>query len=105
MITKKNSKLIAEIIGEQYMKISMEAFQSNEKLMTKLLANRRLPEPGWSDQQIESLLQQLSLMDANNYPSLCGIGEREGRIFSNTVKKRNFYMGHGIGRSGFISAI
>jgi len=44
-------------------------------------------------------------MDSNNYIGLCGIGEREGRIYSNVTKKRNFYMGHGIGRSGHITAI
>jgi len=39
-------------------------------------------------------------MDTNNYDNKIGVGEREGRIFSKIVEKRNFYMGHGIGRSG-----
>jgi len=44
-------------------------------------------------------------MDSNNYIGNCGIGEREGRIYCNIVKKRNFNMGHGIGRSGYITAV
>jgi O-phospho-L-seryl-tRNASec:L-selenocysteinyl-tRNA synthase len=33
-----------------------------------------------------------------------GVGEREARIYSRLVAKRNFYLGHGIGRSGEINA-
>lgn len=37
-------------------------------------------------------------MDSNNGINHIGIGEREGRIFSDLVKKRNYSMIHGIGR-------
>ena len=28
----------------------------------------KLPEDGWSDQRIQLLLQELSVMDSNNFP-------------------------------------
>jgi len=33
------------------------------------------------------------------------LGEREGRIYSSLVAKRNYYLSHGIGRSGEIEDI
>jgi O-phospho-L-seryl-tRNASec:L-selenocysteinyl-tRNA synthase len=44
-------------------------------------------------------------MDTNNFPKKVGVGERESRIYSNLVAQRNFNMGHGIGRSGDVSAV
>jgi O-phospho-L-seryl-tRNASec:L-selenocysteinyl-tRNA synthase len=44
-------------------------------------------------------LDVFALMDSNNFDKKIGVGERESRIFSNLVKERHFYMGHGIGNS------
>ena len=44
-------------------------------------------------------------MDSNNFPGNCGVGEREARIVSDLVARRHFRLGHGIGRSGDITAI
>lgn len=44
-------------------------------------------------------------MDTNNFVKKAGVGERESRIFSPLVSKRNYHMGHGIGRSGDVKAI
>ena len=44
-------------------------------------------------------------MDSNNFPGNCGVGEREARIASDLVARRHFRLGHGIGRSGDITAI
>lgn len=54
--------------------------------------------------QIEQFLLQLSTLDSNNFANKVGAGEREGRVFSEIVKRRHFYMSHGIGRSGDIAA-
>lgn len=43
-------------------------------------------------------------MDTNNFINKVGVGERESRIYSNLVEKRNYFMGHGIGRSGDLVA-
>lgn len=53
---------------------------------------------------IEQFLLQLSTLDSNNFANKVGAGEREGRVFSDIVQKRHFYMSHGIGRSGDIAA-
>ena len=39
-------------------------------------------------------------MDSNNYPANCGVGEREGRVFSNLVSRKTWNLAHGVGRSG-----
>lgn len=39
-------------------------------------------------------------MDSNNFLKNSGVGEREARIASALVARRNYYMGHGLGRSG-----
>lgn len=62
----------------------------------------KLPKHGWNDQMIELFIQQLSLMDSNNFSSNAGVGEREGRVYSSLVARRHYYLAHGIGRSGDI---
>ncbi len=44
-------------------------------------------------------------MDSNNFNGNCGVGEREGRIYSNIVASRHFGLAHGIGRSGDITEV
>lgn len=50
-------------------------------------------------------MNRIALMDSNNYQNNCGVGEREGRIFSKIVREKNFGLGHGIGRSGDVNAL
>lgn len=50
-------------------------------------------------------LAQIAAMDSNNFKNNCGVGEREGRIFSETVREKNYSLAHGIGRSGDVNAI
>jgi O-phospho-L-seryl-tRNASec:L-selenocysteinyl-tRNA synthase len=76
-----------------------------------LFVNRRLPDYGWSDIQIQQFLLLLSTLDTNNKKSMssdshsrwCGVGEREGRVYSNLVANRHFGLSHGMGRSGDIT--
>lgn len=46
------------------------------------------------------ILNDLASLDSNNFLKNSGVGEREARIASSLVAKRNYYFGHGIGRSG-----
>lgn len=39
-------------------------------------------------------------MDSNNFISKSGVGEREGRVACDLVRKRHYNLSHGIGRSG-----
>jgi len=49
-----------------------------------------LPDEGWTDQAIEMLLSELALMDSNNFPANCGVGEREARVASALVARRHY---------------
>jgi O-phospho-L-seryl-tRNASec:L-selenocysteinyl-tRNA synthase len=87
------------------------------KQYRSLFVNRRLPDHGWSDVQIQSLLFVFSILDTNNKTLAtggggeddaeesrwCGVGEREGRVYSALVAQRHFGLSHGIGRSGDIT--
>jgi O-phospho-L-seryl-tRNASec:L-selenocysteinyl-tRNA synthase len=49
-------------------------------------------------------MQDVALMDTNNFIGSVGAGEREGRVASALVARRNYGLAHGVGRSGDISA-
>ena len=59
-----------------------------------------MPIDGWSEVEIERLLQKFSDMDSNNFPNNCGVGEREGRVYSSLVCRKTWNLSHGVGRSG-----
>lgn len=96
------------------------------KQYRSLFVNRRLNDGGWSDIQIQSFLFLLSTLDTNNKAPVssssssnsnnnngggggdvesrwCGVGEREGRVYSSLVSQRHFGLSHGMGRSGDIT--
>jgi O-phospho-L-seryl-tRNASec:L-selenocysteinyl-tRNA synthase len=86
---------------------------ASNKQVRSLFVNRRLPDTGWTDVQIQSLLFLLSTLDTNNKSLAthgdaeeesrwCGVGEREGRVFSSLVAHRHYGLSHGMGRSGDI---
>lgn len=64
------------------------------------ILQRKWPVEGWSDRCIEELFDDLASMDSNNFIKNRGVGEREGRIASDLVARRNFHFSHGLGRSG-----
>ena len=89
---------------------------ASTKQYKSLFIHRRLPECGWSDVQIQSLLFLFSTLDTNNKTLAiggntgddeesrwCGVGEREGRVYSSLVAQRHFGLSHGMGRSGDIT--
>lgn len=89
---------------------------ASTKQYKSLFIHRRLPDCGWSDVQIQSLLFLLSTLDTNNKTLAigsssgdendtrwCGVGEREGRVYSSLVAQRHFGLSHGMGRSGDIT--
>ena len=54
------------------------------------LIQGKWPETGWDELTIELLMQELALMDSNNFHGNCGVGEREARIASKLVSRRHF---------------
>jgi hypothetical protein len=88
---------------------------ASNKQFFSLFANRRLPDHGWTDVQIQQLLFLLSTLDTNKKLPACmcnddmtesrwaGVGEREGRVYSSLVAQRHYGFSHGMGRSGDIT--
>ena len=87
------------------MKQGGEAVRSRENLVKVLLSQRALPAIPWDEASVEHLLAELALMDSNNFKDAVGFGEREGRVLSRIVQRRHYRLGHGIGRSGDITAV
>ncbi|XP_077992418.1 O-phosphoseryl-tRNA(Sec) selenium transferase-like [Glandiceps talaboti] len=97
--------LCERLIPSSYARQAHQAVRARETQIRTFIEHRRWPEDGWDDATIELLLQQLAMMDSNNFPGNCGVGEREARFASELVARRHYRMGHGIGRSGDITAI
>lgn len=85
-------------------RLALSASRKPDALYNKLLEHG-IPELGLDEFTIEWILRRLSSMDANNNPDGCGVGEREGRIFSDLVRRRHYGLAHGIGRSGNLTEI
>jgi len=88
-----------------YAKLANDSLNSAENKIMDLLNHRSLPAEGWSDSMIRLLMDRIALMDSNNFEGNCGVGEREGRIFSRMVSDKNYGLAHGIGRSGDVNAL
>jgi O-phospho-L-seryl-tRNASec:L-selenocysteinyl-tRNA synthase len=105
--------------------VGIANLMSSHREYRKLLYHRRLPDKiGWSDVQIQHFLFTLSTLDTNSETAVsvasndvadsmptesmlasrwCGVGEREGRVYSTLVQQRHFGFSHGMGRSGDIN--
>lgn len=94
-------------IPETHSTVGLSNLIASNKQFKSLFVNRRLPDDGWSDVQIQSVLYLLSTLDTNNKGGggqrWCGVGEREGRVYSSLVAQRHFGLSHGMGRSGDIT--
>uniref|UniRef100_A0A1A9WPR3 O-phosphoseryl-tRNA(Sec) selenium transferase n=1 Tax=Glossina brevipalpis TaxID=37001 RepID=A0A1A9WPR3_9MUSC len=95
-----NLKFHQKLVPENYLKLALEAQKCKEIQVKELLEKRKLPDIGWPDELIEQVIQQLAALDNNNFEHKIGLGEREARIISKLVNRRNYGFGHGIGRSG-----
>ncbi|CAB4059492.1 SEPSECS [Lepeophtheirus salmonis] len=92
-------------IPETYVNLALEAKKSRESKITHLIQQRKVPDEGWNEEEIETLLREWAMMDTNNFSSNVGAGEREARIYSKLVYRRHFGAGHGIGRSGDLTEV
>merc|ERR1719247_1030499 len=97
-------ELVKGIINPNYALQAEQARNSRSKRITQLLTQRRLPDEGWDEASIEIFLEEISSFDTNNFPGNVGVGEREGRVISDLVRRRHFGLTHGIGRSGDVMA-
>ena len=94
--------LTTQYVKATYVKQGIQSKKTRQNKLENLLRVKKIPKSGFSDSLIEFILQELSIMDSNNFQSNCGVGEREGRVYSSLVSKMHFSFSHGIGRSGNI---
>ncbi|XP_034757169.1 O-phosphoseryl-tRNA(Sec) selenium transferase isoform X1 [Etheostoma cragini] len=104
-MNSENFSLGEKIVSTSYIRQGREARRSHEQLIRHLLEQGKCPEEGWSESSVELFLNELAVMDSNNFLGNCGVGEREGRVASSLVARRHYRLIHGIGRSGDIAAI
>jgi len=90
---------------KSYVNQGLQNEKARQNLVKILLSHEKLPKSGWNDQSIEIAIQEFSIMDSNNFMSNAGVGEREGRVFSQLVSRRHYHLSHGIGRSGDIAEV
>ncbi|VDM32539.1 unnamed protein product [Hydatigera taeniaeformis] len=96
---------ISQYIGGSGARRAVERLCGVESRFNNVMRTGCLPEEGFSEIEIEAIISKLALMDSNNWYRSTGVGEREGRVLLNLVKRRHFSLAHGIGRSGDITAI
>ncbi|XP_040274954.1 O-phosphoseryl-tRNA(Sec) selenium transferase [Bufo bufo] len=94
-----------QLVSAAYIRQGREARRGHEQLIRLLLEKGKCPQDAWDESTIELFLQELAVMDSNNFLGNCGVGEREGRVACGLVARRHYRLIHGIGRSGDISAV
>ncbi|XP_060922032.1 O-phosphoseryl-tRNA(Sec) selenium transferase isoform X2 [Limanda limanda] len=104
-MNSENFTLSEKIVSASYVRQGSQARRGHEQLIRHLLEQGKCPEEGWSESTVELFLNELAVMDSNNFLGNCGVGEREGRVASSLVARRHYRLIHGIGRSGDIAAI
>ncbi|KAG5261436.1 hypothetical protein AALO_G00304500 [Alosa alosa] len=104
-MNSENFSLSEKIVSSSYVRQGSQARRGHEQLIRVLLEQGKCPEEGWSESTIELFLNELAVMDSNNFLGNCGVGEREGRVASGLVARRHYRLIHGIGRSGDIAAV
>lgn len=102
---ESNAGLAIGFVNEGYVRQGIQGIKARQNLLKALLSSRSIPKEGWDDISIEYVINEISLMDSNNFLSKSGVGEREGRIFSGIVARRHFHLSHGIGRSGDLEEV
>ncbi|XP_061921948.1 O-phosphoseryl-tRNA(Sec) selenium transferase [Entelurus aequoreus] len=100
-----NYAVSERLVSASYVRQASQARRGHEQLIRLLLEQGKCPEEGWSESTIELFMNELAVMDSNNFLGNCGVGEREGRVASSLVARRHYRLIHGIGRSGDIAAI
>ena len=100
-----NAALAQQLVPPTYIQQGLQSLRMRQNLLKHLLSHRKLPMEGWDDASITYVLQELALMDSNNFSGSAGGGEREGRVVCPLIQRRHYGFSHGIGRSGDVSAI
>lgn len=104
-MNEKTLECCQKLVPEAYINQARDAKRTFENKVAQLIEQKKWSEEGWSEQWIERFLEEISMMDSNNFSKRCQVGEREGRVLSNMVARRHFRLIHGVGRSGFLTDV
>ncbi len=91
---------LKDTIPQSVLDRGMTVLSTETRPIKLLFEQRRVPEQGWKDSQIELLLNLLSTMDTDKDSRAACLGEREGRVASPAVSRLASGFHHGVGRSG-----
>ena len=103
-MNQRHFDLLAPLVSPTYLAQCGASRNSLSRLFTELFSQRKIPDVGWTSDAIEVLIREISLWDSNNFADKAALGEREGRCFSDIVRRRHWSLTHGIGRSGDVNA-
>jgi O-phospho-L-seryl-tRNASec:L-selenocysteinyl-tRNA synthase len=95
---------LKDTIPKSILTHGLTALGTESQPIKMLFEQRRMPQEGWKDSQVERLLNLFSTMDSDKDSKAVFLGEREGRVASPIVSKLAFGFHHGIGRSGDLTA-
>ena len=98
-------KFCSNLVPSSYINQAQQTWTTKNHIFQHLLEKQKLPDEEWKEELIEEFIYELSQFDSNNLIGNCGAGEREGRVFSHLVARRNFRLSHGVGRSGDVTAV
>ncbi|KAK3566728.1 hypothetical protein QTP86_004465 [Hemibagrus guttatus] len=91
-MNEENFSVSERLVPASYVRQGVQARRSHEQLIRTLLEQGKCPEEGWSESTIELFLNELAVMDSNNFLGNCGVGEREGRVASDLVARRHYRL-------------
>ena len=97
-MNERSFELSASLVPKIYCTQALEARRRLSREVNALLEHKRWPSHGWSATRIEQLLHDIAAMDSNNFIENVGVGEREARVASDTVRRRHYAFAHGVGR-------
>ena len=83
---------MSHLVGKTYVSQGLQNLASVNSNIAELITKRKLPAKSWTDQQIELFLNQLSMMDSNNFSGNAGVGERHETVMT-TISNKNWNFG------------
>ncbi|CDW58126.1 SLA LP auto ag domain containing protein [Trichuris trichiura] len=81
---------LTDLLGKSNSERAHDSSRCREKKILQLLRHKKIPDEPWDDVTIEYFFGKLSAMDSNNFVGNMGVGEREGRVYSNLVAQRHY---------------
>lgn len=69
-----NVKYAGEIIKSSYATLGFNSIQKRTKIMKQLLTQRQLPDEGLDELTINFIMDELAIMDSNNFHDKIGVG-------------------------------